>query len=123
MGASLKAEDAQKIPETFFDYEGSGKIPELYEITIERLKSMLLTFQNQRKYIMGYGSSILCTYDADAVRKFRKGELTKTELEKYVVIKLIDFGNVYHSGGVTDEKLNERLSNLIRVFQTFSQNI
>ena len=120
-GSNLKPEEVMKIPETFFDYGNTGTLSELYNIVEAQIKDILAAVRCQRNYIILRGSMLLA-YDADAVQKFRMQKLTKQELENYVNVKLIDWGNVYNSNGLEDTKYVNGLMNLLKHFQEFAKN-
>lgn len=119
-GQSLTPDKVWQVPEAFYDTKDSGKVEIVNNIFLQQLKEILRVFEGQRKYHI-IGSSILFTYDANAVRKFRNGGLSANELEKFVQLKLIDFANVYEAAGEKDENFLSGLRNLVSVFEQFSK--
>ena len=119
-GQSLTPDKVWQVPEAFYDSKDSGKVEIVNNIYLQKLKEILRVFEVQSKYHI-IGSSLLFTYDANAVRKFRNGSLSANELEKFVQLKLIDFANVYEAAGEKDENFLSGLRNLISVFEEFSK--
>ena len=62
-------------------------------------------------------------YDADAIKRFKKGEMGKKELEKYVNVKLIDFAHVFPSQGERDDNFLRGLDNLLSLFEDFYKRL
>ena len=118
-GQKLTPETVSKVPETFYNFEFDEKIQTVNDMFVKKLKSILKVFEDQSQYHI-YGSSLLFTYDANAVRKFRKGKLSIHEFEPFLNIKLIDFANVYESDGEKDENFTRGLRNVISIFENFS---
>ena len=118
-GQKLTQDTVWKAPEAFYDSEYSGKIEIINDIFIKKLNNILKIFENQTRYHI-YGSSLLFTYDANAVRKYRNGKLSSEDLEQYIHLKLIDFANVYNADGEKDLNFVSGLKNVISLFQTFS---
>ena len=119
-GQKLTPDTIWKVPEAFYDSEYSGKIEIVNNIFVPKLKTILEVFEMQNRYHI-FGSSLLFTYDANAVRKFQNGKLSSKELEHYVQLKLIDFANVYDAAGEKDENFVSGLRNLICLFESFSK--
>ena len=119
-GLILTPDKVWQVPEAFYDSKDSGKVEIVNNIYLQKLKEILRVFEVQSKYHI-IGSSLLFTYDANAVRKFRNGSLSANELEKFVQLKLIDFANVYEAAGEKDENFLSGLRNLISVFEQFSK--
>ena len=118
-GQKLTTHTVWKIPDVFYDSEYSGKVEILNDIFVKKLEEILEIFEAQSRYHI-YGSSLLFTYDANAVRKFRNGKISGDSLETFVNIKLIDFANVYEANGEKDENFLSGLRNVITVFRGFS---
>jgi hypothetical protein len=118
-GQKLTQDTVWKVCEAFYDSQYSGKIEIINDIFIEKLNHILKVFENQTRYHI-YGSSLLFTYDANAVRKYRNGKLSSEELEKFIHLKLIDFANVYNADGEKDENFLSGLKNVITLFKSFS---
>lgn len=122
-GKNLKTEDVNTVPEIFFDAsESSHKIAECVEIMTKQIRTIYETFKSQTKYKI-YGSSLLMAYDADAIKRFKKGEMGKKELEKYVNVKLIDFAHVFPSQGERDDNFLRGLDNLLSLFEDFYKRL
>ena len=121
LGNNIDVSKTKKIMELFFDYERSGRVPDLYKIFIEKLTNISKVFAKQQKYII-LGSSLLFAYDADAIRKFQNQKLTKEDLRRFVNIKLVNLAHVYHSNGLRDTQFNKTISNLLELFETFADD-
>ena len=119
-GQKLTPDTIWKVPEAFYDSEYSGKIEIVNNIFVQKLRKILKVFEMQNRYHI-FGSSLLFTYDANAVRKFQNGKLSSKELEDFVQLKLIDFANVYEAAGEKDENFVSGLKNLIVLFENFSK--
>ena len=118
-GKNLKTEDVHTVPEIFFDAnESGGKVIECVEIMTRQIRTIYEAFESQKKYKI-YGSSLLMAYDADAIRRLENGNIDRTELEKYVNVKLIDFAHVFSSDGERDDNFLRGLSNLLSLFEDF----
>ena len=118
-GQKLTQDTVWKVPEAFYDSEYSGKVEIMNDIFIKKLNHILKVFENQTRYHI-YGSSLLFTYDANAVRKYNNGKLSREEVEPYIHLKLIDFANVYNADGEKDLNFISGLKNVISLFKTFS---
>ena len=122
-GKHLKIEDAHTVPEIFFDVQESGSsVVDCVDILIRQIQTIYEAFEEQRKYKI-YGSSLLMAYDADAVRRFRKGNIDRTEMEKFVNVKLIDFAHVFPSNGERDDNFLRGLDNILTLFQDFYKRL
>ena len=121
-GKKLTPSTIWKITEAFYDSEKSEVIKVVNDVFVTKLKSILEVFEAQRKFHI-HGSSLLFTYDANAVRKFHNGNLSKDEVESFVNIKLIDFANVYEADGEKDENFISGLRNVLILFESFSKDL
>ena len=119
-GTELKTEDVLDAPKTFFDHKTVGVIPELVDVVLERMKTVLDVMGRQRKYLI-YGSSLLFAFDTKVVSEFRRGKVGKEALETAVNVKMIDFAHVWPSDGVQDTNFVSGLTNLIKVFEDFKK--
>ena len=119
---TLTPGNAWKALESFYDFAYDEKIKTLNEIFVRRLKVILEVFDTQSRYLI-YGSSLLFTYDAMAVRKFINGKLSSGELEPFVKVKLIDFAFVYEADGEKNEHFLSGLRNIISLFECFPNNM
>lgn len=119
-GTQLKTEDVIDAPKMFFDYQRVGVIPELVEVVLARMRTVLDVMARQRKYLI-YGSSLLFAFDTKIVGEFREGKVGKEALEKAVNVKMIDFAHVWPSGGVQDTNFVNGLTNLIKVFEDYKK--
>ena len=119
-GEKLTPDTIWKVTEAFYDSEPYENVAIVNEIFVRKLKEILEVFEIQNHYHI-FGSSILFTYDANAVRKFRNGKLSATNLEDFVQLKLIDFANVYESAGETDANFVSGLRNLVSLFENFAR--
>ena len=62
-------------------------------------------------------------YDADAVRRFRQGNINRTEMDKYVNVKVIDFAHVFPSHGERDDNFLRGLANVLTLFKDFYKRL
>ena len=122
-GKNLKTEDVHTVPEIFFDTsEPDAKIAVCVKIMAKQIRAIYEAFDSQRKYII-YGSSLLMSYDADAVKRFQDEDIDEKELEKYVNVKLIDFAHAFPAEGAKDENFLRGLSNLLTLFEDFYKKL
>ena len=117
-GELLKPENVSVIAETFFDTKVSGYVPECAEIILKQIIAIYKAFLEQRKYNL-YGSSLLVAYDMNAVREFQQGIIDLDQLEKFIEVKIIDFGNAFLSDGKRDDNFLIGLKNVIHLFQSY----
>ena len=118
-GKSLKTEDVAKIPELFFDVNNSGFCRDVVEITVDKMRHVLRALEHQTKYQL-IASSLLMSYDAEAVKLFQQKSIDRQQLERRVNVKLIDFANVFDGHGQIDHNFIDGVSNLIKLFSDFS---
>lgn len=112
-GHNLRTEEAEKVPEIFFD---GFVCAELLELFVQKMEEILKLYESQTRYLT-YASSILLAYDAEEVRSFRKKRLTKLRGES-VSVRLIDFAHVFEAeNGQKDENFIHGLTNLIELFR------
>ena len=79
-GKNLKSEDVHTVPEIFFGTrEPDDKIAVCVKIMAKQIRAIYEAFDSQRKYII-YGSSLLMSYDADAVNRFKLGDIDENAL-------------------------------------------
>ena len=122
-GKNLKTEDVHTVPEIFFGTtQPDSKIAVCVRIMAKQIRAIYEAFDSQRKYII-YGSSLLMSYDADAVNRFKSGDIDEKELESLVNVKLIDFAHAFPAEGVKDENFLNGLSNLLTLFEDFYKKI
>ena len=123
-GKNLKTEDVQTVPEIFFGTNESDReeVAECVKIMTRQIRAIYEAFESQRKYII-YGSSLLMSYDADAILLLQAGKIEKVELENYVNVKLIDFAHVFPAEGKRDDNFLKGLSNLLSLFEDFHKRL
>ena len=121
-GESLTPENARKIPQTFFDTNVSNYAPECAAVVLEKIRDIYSTFLKQRKYNFT-GSSLLIAYDANAVKDLRNEVIDSQQFNKFIDVKIIDFGNVYLSNGQRDDNFLIGLKNLIDLFECFLEDV
>ena len=122
-GKNLKSEDVDTVPELFFGTtEPGSKIAVCVKIMAKQIRAIYEAFDSQRKYII-YGSSLLMSYDADAVKQFKDGDIDEKELEQFVNVKLIDFAHVFPAEGARDDNFLKGLSNLLALFEDFYKKV
>ena len=91
--------------------------PELVSAVVDQLSSMLKTFKKQSKYKF-FASSVLISYDAEAIRKFGTAEkIPRSKLVESVSVWLIDFAHVFRSDAELDENFVFGLENLLELFK------
>jgi endonuclease IV len=87
------------------------------------MASIKEAFEAQRKYKI-FASSLLMSYDAEAVAKFKIGKICEIdELKKHVNIRLIDFAHVFDANGERDENFLEGLGNLLELFKNYLKQL
>ena len=122
-GKNLKSEDVDTVPELFFGTtEPGSKIAVCVKIMAKQIRAIYEAFDSQRKYII-YGSSLLMSYDADAVKQFEDGDIDEKELEQFVNVKLIDFAHVFPAEGARDDNFLKGLANLLALFEDFYKKV
>ena len=118
-GKKLKTEEVQCVPELFFCDDQKPPF-ELVQIVVEKIKAVLDVFELQRRYKI-YASSLLLTYDSEAVRNFKNGNITQPQLVKGVNIQLIDFAHVFDANNERDDNFLHGLNNLWKLFSQYLQ--
>lgn len=119
-GKDLKSEEVALIPETFFDVK-SRFVPELMEIMIEQMSQIFDLFDEQRKYKM-FASSLLLAYDAAVVKKYVEGTIDRSQLGKWISVRVIDFAHVFPAEGERDDNFLSGLENLLTLFKACLNN-
>ena len=120
-GKNLKTEEVHCVPELFFCDDQNPPF-ELVQIVVEKIKAVLDVFELQRRYKI-YASSLLLTYDSEAVRNFKNGNITQPQLAKAVNIQLIDFAHVFDANEERDENFVHGLNNLLELFSQYLHQI
>ena len=82
------------------------------EVFVEKLKGIQAMYSKQRVFHI-FGSSILFVYDAAALL----GAGVRGDLERAVVVKMIDFAHVHPAHGEADVNYNTGLRSLIEVME------
>ncbi len=115
-GKNLKTEDVHLVPEIFFDDIHDPPV-ELIEVVVDKMSRILEDFESQRKYKI-FASSLLLSYDAAAVRRFKKSG-SIGDLQDGVSIRLIDFAHVFMANGERDDNFLFGLNNLLALFTSY----
>jgi len=119
-GKNLKSGDVGFIPDTFFDLKNRF-VPELIELIVDQMSNIYNVYNDQRKYKM-FASSVLLAYDAAAVRKFLRNEIDRTELSRWIIVRVIDFAHVFDAKGHRDDNFLTGLENLTTLFKSCLNN-
>jgi len=118
-GKNLKTQEVHRVPELFFCHDQKPPI-ELVKIVVEKITTIRDVFELQRRYKI-YASSLLLTYDSQAVRNFKKGKITQPQLAQSVNIRLIDFAHVFDANGERDDNFLHGLNNLLDLFSQYQK--
>lgn len=88
----------------------------LLDIVTDKLLAIQAMYSQQKVFHI-FGSSILFVYDAAALMA---DGLAKEDLEKAVVVKMIDFAHVHPAKEQPDENYNNGLKNLLDLLVNFN---
>jgi len=115
-GKGLNKDNIEDFIKTFFDRGNeTAATKALMEVFVEKLKGIQAMYSKQRVFHI-FGSSILFVYDAAALL----GAGVRGDLERAVVVKMIDFAHVHPAHGEADANYNTGLRNLIEVMERAS---
>ncbi len=78
-------------------------------------------FDEQRKYKM-FASSLLLAYDAAVVKKYVEGTIDRSQLGKWISVRVIDFAHVFPAEGERDDNFLSGLENLLTLFKACLNN-
>jgi len=112
-GKNLTKDNIDDFLQLYFDGENkTAKTKQIAQIFLRKLEE-IQSFYSQQKTFHIFGSSLLFVYDAISLM------LANDDLEKAVVLKMIDFAHVFPAHGVADENYLNGLENLIKLVKTF----
>jgi len=114
-GKLLNEETIDDFLQTYFDGGNkTEKTIQVAQIFTRKLKDIQNFYSEQKNYHI-FGSSLLFVYDADALT-----DASNDNLEKAVVLKMIDFAHVFPANGEADENYLNGLSHLIKFVENFN---
>jgi len=114
-GKHLTAETIDDFLQTYFDGGNkTEKTTQVAQIFARKLKD-IQNFYSEQKNFHIFGSSLLFVYDAAALI-----DASNDNLEKAVVLKMIDFAHVFPANGEADENYLNGLSHLIKLVESFN---
>lgn len=113
-GKDLTKDNIDDFLQTYFDGKNKTdktiRVAQIFSRKLEEIQE----FYSKQKTFHIFGSSLLFVYDAAALM------LANDDLEKAVVLKMIDFAHVFPAEGLADENYLNGLKNLIELIKTFS---
>jgi len=113
-GKHLTKDNIDDFLQTYFDGKNkTDKTIKVAQIFLRKLEEIQEFYSKQKTFHI-FGSSLLFVYDAAALM------LAKDDLEKAVVLKMIDFAHVFPAEGLADENYLNGLKNLIELIKTFN---
>lgn len=114
-GKQLTKDNIDDFLQTYFDGKNkTEKTNQVAQIFLRKLNEIQSFYSQQKKFHI-FGSSLLFVYDAAALT-----DASDDNLEKAVVLKMIDFAHIFPANGEADENYLNGLTNLIKVIQTFN---
>jgi len=113
-GKKLTKENIDDFLQVYFDGKNkTQKTIQIAQIFVRKLTEIQNFYSKQKQFHI-FGSSLLFVYDAAALI-----DAAEENLEKAVVLKMIDFAHVFPAHGQADENYLKGLDNLIKLIKTF----